>query len=415
LVAILAVAVYVTAFFPKQDFAVYYAAGQSLLSGRSDLYAPDFANAGVMDYRYPPVFVLLFLPFAAFPFTAAAYLWAVIGLSAMAHAFKEVACATGIFFKTNRLKIAVIAATLLTAKYLLISLKYQNVHMLIIAAIFISFCLPIKNKIVPAALLMALAIAIKIFPVVLLPYFAIKRQWHFLAFTCAFVMFFLFVPAFYFGIDRNIELHKQWYSHVVESSEFYELNGPPNLSIQGQTSRYLTSIDYEAREEDKAYVNVNFADLEPTTAQLMGKVLAAVVGLVTFLILFLIDRKQNSKVESNRSGFDTDTMVEFAFLVSMMLLIGPRTNIIYFTALFLPLLVLVVRYIEKRSVPMIIALFVVLITTVVLPLVPGAQAQRLFLVLGVDTIATFVVWLALGWDVLTSSRMEIMAGPNVAT
>jgi hypothetical protein len=40
------------------DFAVYYAAGRSLLSGRTDLYAPDFARGVVMDYRYLPVFIL---------------------------------------------------------------------------------------------------------------------------------------------------------------------------------------------------------------------------------------------------------------------------------------------------------------------------------------------------------------------
>ena len=31
------------------DFPVYYAAGRSLIAGRSDLYAPDFARGAVMD------------------------------------------------------------------------------------------------------------------------------------------------------------------------------------------------------------------------------------------------------------------------------------------------------------------------------------------------------------------------------
>src|SRR5438105_9183560 len=57
------------------DFPVYYAAGQSLLGGRTDLYAPDFALGRVMDYRYPPFFLLAFLPLWLLPYKVAAYLW----------------------------------------------------------------------------------------------------------------------------------------------------------------------------------------------------------------------------------------------------------------------------------------------------------------------------------------------------
>ena len=88
-VAILAAAAYITYFFPKQDFSVYYTAGRSLLSGRVDLYAADFANAGVMDYRYPPVFILLFAPFALLPFSASVFVWASLMLTAMVASFPE--------------------------------------------------------------------------------------------------------------------------------------------------------------------------------------------------------------------------------------------------------------------------------------------------------------------------------------
>src|SRR6476659_5969832 len=57
------------------DFPVYYAAGRSLLSGRTDLYAPDFALGCVMDYRYPPFFLLAVLPLSLIPYPIAAYVW----------------------------------------------------------------------------------------------------------------------------------------------------------------------------------------------------------------------------------------------------------------------------------------------------------------------------------------------------
>jgi hypothetical protein len=61
------VALYATAKFAGQDFAVYYAAASSLFAGRTDLYSADFALGPVMDYRYPPIFILIIAPIALLP------------------------------------------------------------------------------------------------------------------------------------------------------------------------------------------------------------------------------------------------------------------------------------------------------------------------------------------------------------
>src|ERR1043165_9847486 len=66
------------------DFPVYYAAGQSLCSGRTDLYAPDFELGRVMDYRYPPFFLLAFWPLWLLPYKVAAYLWYLLGAAEIA-------------------------------------------------------------------------------------------------------------------------------------------------------------------------------------------------------------------------------------------------------------------------------------------------------------------------------------------
>src|ERR1041384_3600431 len=57
------------------DFPVYYSAGQSLINGRTDLYSPDFAQGRVMDYRYPPFFLVALAPFWFLPYSVAAYVW----------------------------------------------------------------------------------------------------------------------------------------------------------------------------------------------------------------------------------------------------------------------------------------------------------------------------------------------------
>src|SRR5216684_966627 len=65
------------------DFPVYYAAGSSLISGRTDLYSPDFALGRVMDYRYPPFFLVALYPLWLMPYALAAYIWYLLSVFEM--------------------------------------------------------------------------------------------------------------------------------------------------------------------------------------------------------------------------------------------------------------------------------------------------------------------------------------------
>ena len=73
------------------DFSVYYAAGRSLLAGRTDLYAPDFARGAVMDYRYLPIFILTFAPLSSAPYTVAAWVWHLLNTAAISLAVASIA------------------------------------------------------------------------------------------------------------------------------------------------------------------------------------------------------------------------------------------------------------------------------------------------------------------------------------
>src|SRR5262252_3477116 len=66
------------------DFPVYYAAGRSLISGRTDLYAGDFAKGPTMDYRYPPFFLVALVPLWQLPYQLSAYVWYILQLLALA-------------------------------------------------------------------------------------------------------------------------------------------------------------------------------------------------------------------------------------------------------------------------------------------------------------------------------------------
>src|ERR1700754_1738156 len=216
------------------DFPVYYAAGQSLLSGRTDLYAPDFALGRVMDYRYPPVFLLIFWPLWLLPYKAAAYLWYLFSVAEVAGC---VYCVSRVAALPKEKIAPWLVVFFAVAPYFINLLHYGNAHLLAIFLLFAACYLAYINKPVYGGLALALAISIKLTPAILIPYFALRKQWRLLASVAIFLITLNLVPAIYFGFAKNNELLKNWFAQVVVSQEFHEANGPINLSLKGQLRR----------------------------------------------------------------------------------------------------------------------------------------------------------------------------------
>jgi hypothetical protein len=60
------------------DFPVYYHATRAMLAGREPLYGPRSGLGWPMHFRYRPLFLLLFVPFALLPMKLAAGAWAAL-------------------------------------------------------------------------------------------------------------------------------------------------------------------------------------------------------------------------------------------------------------------------------------------------------------------------------------------------
>lgn len=398
--AILAASAYVTAYFPGPDFSVYYTAARSLLEGRTDLYSAEFANGPVMDFRYPPGFLLLFLPFTLLPFLVGKFVFAALTISSLVAATRSywsafVRVMEG--FKYSNL--VLILSVLFCLKYVLMALKTLNIHSIVLSIMIISFVFLIKERTRVAAAMMAFAISIKVFPLITLPYFALRRRWAFLFLTAALAFVFFGLPSFYFGLRANVDLHIQWFDHVITPSPFMELNGPPNQSLFGQLERMLTDVKYEDRVVDPNYPKINFAEFETRSVRIIGYAASAIVMALTFLALFWRRRTTNGTDDepdhADSRWFDGMVFHEFGLVLCMMLLIGPRTNNIYLTALFVPVTALLYTALRNRSLPAVLALLPILLAAVLVPLIPGARMSRWALVIGFDFLATLGAWLGL--------------------
>jgi hypothetical protein len=398
LVVLLAIGIAISGFiFIRNliDFPVYYAAGQSLLNGRIDLYASDFALGRVMDYRYPPFFLVIFIPLWLLPYKVAAYLWYLFSV------FQITAC---IVFLKNLLKPSVISKKLWlllfcgVGQYFIIILHYGNAHLLAIFLLFGSLYFALKRKDAKAAVLMALAITIKLTPAFMLLYFLMKKRWRYLIMVTVFLFAINISPAAYFGFAQNLQLLKNWYQHVVVNQEFHETNGPINLSLKGQLRRYFTDVDYQQRVDgDTRYPAVNLTSISP---QQMTRIWLFISVIIVGFAVFLIYRNSeyepqdsdNSEVnlqlsEKGTNSVSEKTLVELGLLFSLMLFVEPLTSKIYFIALLWPLTVLVVAVFKKSTsenkLIRQILLFIAILNFV-LPLLPGRSIQRGLLALGAD-------------------------------
>jgi hypothetical protein len=370
------------------DFPVYYAAGRSLLSGRTDLYSPDFALGRVMDYRYPPFFLMALFPLWLLPYSLAAYIWCLLSVI-------EITGCVVIVRRTFQVsRLMWLAVALVVAQYFVMALHYGNAQLLAVFLLFASLYFAQRRKDLAAAILMALAITIKLTPVLLLPYFALKRRWTMLAAVVVFLAAINIAPSAYFGFRENNQLLKTWYDHVVASQEFHEDNGPINLSLKGELRRYLCDVDYSQRVDgDVNYPAVNIASLSRDRVVQAWMIIVGVLFAGVLLLMWWLPMSQKPGCELN-----DNVPLELAVMICLMLLIGPLTSKIYFVALLWPVACLASVASSRASRTGRFATYTLIglaAANSVLPLLPGRSIQRLLLVLGTDFYVNCLLMIAL--------------------
>ena len=387
------------------DFPVYYAAGQSLLSGRTDLYSSDFALGRVMDYRYLPFFLILFIPLWLVPYSTSAYIWYLLS------ALEIIGCVIVIRRVFPSIAVSwkmMLLVALSTIQYFVMAVHYGNVHLLAIAVLFGAFYFVMSGKDVTAGMLMAFSITLKLTPVLLLPYFALKRRWKMLLMVGIFLIAINLSPSLYFGFSGNTRLISAWYEHVISSQEFHEDNGPINLSLKGELLRYLSPIDYSKRVDgDIQYPAINVASVSRENLVLVWILLTGTVFLLSLLLsVYLRDRTPGNAEENDRTS--GRFAGEIALMVCLMLFVGPLTSKIYFVALLWPVAYLASLAMKRESREgqlAMVVLVVVALANSVLPLLPGRSVQRLLLVLGIDFYLNCLVMAAVAFGMISSYRV----------
>jgi alpha-1,2-mannosyltransferase len=182
------------------DLLVYRAGGHAVLTGNS-VYAPDFAAVNDsprrLPFTYPPFAALIFAPLAILPALPAKALMVVLNALAAAVFLVVVIVAvpkkwerlngwnsfTAPISRRNAAVVFASAAIFLVSTPVLSTFGYGQVNLILAAAIALDMLLPSVRW--PRGLMVGLAAAIKVAPVVFFAYFLVTRRWRALAVSMA--------------------------------------------------------------------------------------------------------------------------------------------------------------------------------------------------------------------------------------
>ena len=317
-----------------KDYPLWYWAGQQVLHGLN-LYRTD---GQPFDFIYPPLSaMLLAIPawFGKIPLYLCLCLMNVI---AWWVTILYVNAMTGSGRTPGMWLFALPGFVTITWVFDMFDLGQPN--LVLLALMLYGFWSMQHRRPCMAGGMFALATAIKVFPVAVLPYLVWRRQWAALAGMVVFLGVLLFVvPAPVRGFQNNIAELKTWYQGMVASSsekgfgQRDEQNWSwVNQSIIAMTHRLTRPINYNQDDPTRPVRTMNVVDISFRAANLLVIAISLLIGLGYIAVMPPASRRtEKSDAE------------EIAILFCLMTVASPLARQYYFMWLIFPMTVLMHR------------------------------------------------------------------------
>jgi hypothetical protein len=258
-----------------------------------------------------------------------------------------------------------------------------------------------------AGSMFALATAIKVFPVAVLPYLVWRRQWKALASMVVFLGIFLFVvPAPVRGFQQNIAELKTWYQGMVASSsekgfgQRDEQNWSwVNQSIIAMTHRLTRPINYNQDDPTRPARTMNVVDIPFKAANLLVVAISLLIGLGYLAVMPPASRR------TERSDAE-----EIGLLFCLMTVASPLARQYYFMWLIFPMTVLMHRGAYDPRFNVRLRTWLALGAAGALMLLSLPMFPRDLQAGGNNFVATVIISLTLAWHLLHPPPPDV-AGP----
>ena len=318
-----------------KDYPLWFWAGQQVLHG-GDLYPHD--AHGTFAFLYPPpAGILLAVPafFGKIPLYLALSLLNVVAWWMTAQLSNAM---TGDGKVPSPWLAALPSIAMISFTFDMFDLGQPN--LVLLAVMLWGFWLLQHDRPWSSGSLFALATAIKVFPVAVLPYLVWRRQWACVTSMLVFLVVFLIaIPTPIRGFQHNVSELKTWYQGMVGSSSeagFGQREDQNwswmNQSLISLTHRLTRPVDYNQDNPNNAPAYMNLLNLDFKTANWVVLGVSALIGL-GFVAVMPAARRRTPRSDAEELGI----------LFCLMTIASPLARQYYFIWLFLPLTVLIHR------------------------------------------------------------------------
>ncbi|WP_354222595.1 glycosyltransferase family 87 protein [Bradyrhizobium sp. F1.4.3] len=374
-----------------KDYALWYWAGQQVLHG-GPLYPSDIHHQ--FEFIYPPLpAILLAIPswFGKIPLYIVLSLLNVVAwwsTGILSNAMTGSGRRPGPWLEA--------LPALVTVTFVFDMFDLGQPNLVLLAMMLYGFRSLQRQRSWLAGFMFALATAIKVFPIAVLPYLVWRRQWAAVVSMLAFIGILLYVvPAPIRGFERNAAELKTWYQGMVGSSsekgfgQRDEQNWSwVNQSIIAVTHRLVRPLNYNQEDPDKLPRTMNVIAVDYKTANLIVLAVSALLGL-GFVAVMPSQRRRTARSDAEELGI----------LFCLMTVASPLARQYYFMWLFLPMAVLMHRaaFDERASVRL--GTWLALCAAGVLMLLSLPPFPNVIQAWGNNLIATAILAGTLAWHI----------------
>ncbi len=200
------------------DFKIFLEAANMIKGGKSPYQEWIFVSEGNYgQYFYSPLWAVLLIPFTYLPAFVPKFLWLGLNVFFLYRAFLLMQRMSGVEKGSKGLWIIYLLTFIAGVRFVLYNFNMIQMTIFILWSGLESLWLIKREQPLKGGFLLALAINIKILPIVLIPYLIYRSEYKATIYTFLFYIALLFLPFLFIGWEFNRELLSGWWSNIDPS------------------------------------------------------------------------------------------------------------------------------------------------------------------------------------------------------
>ncbi len=189
------------------DFDVYYASSQHYLA-KAPVYIP---HDGIEEFKYSPLFALVFSPLTFFNKTTALYIWGILNIVSLYLIFYFLFKLKQFSISAPRDLFIIVLLLALTGRFIYSNIILGQINIPLCFLMVLTMYLEINKKYFWAGAVLAFSLMIKFFPLLFLVYFILRRRFKLAGYTVLMAIFLLLLPSIYSGFSLNLSYLHDWF------------------------------------------------------------------------------------------------------------------------------------------------------------------------------------------------------------